>query len=76
MRITKTKVKSKAGAFADDVWALCSKNIGSAQGVFSEYERLTRKSGLTLNASKTEIIVIYSIILRLNSCHAAAGKVL
>ena len=31
----------------------------SIQGVFREYERLTVRSGLTLNASKTELMIIY-----------------
>ena len=42
-RITNEDLKLKAGGFADDVWALCRKDINSIQGVFTEYEKLTRR---------------------------------
>jgi hypothetical protein len=50
----------KAGAYADDVSVICRNCPNSIQGVFNEYSRLTERSGLELNADKTEI-------LRLNS---------
>jgi hypothetical protein len=46
----------KAAAFADDISVVCQKNWKSIQMVFTEYERLTRRSGLELNADKTEIL--------------------
>ena len=46
----------KAYAYADDVSCVIKNNLGSVQGVFDEYGRLTRQSGLELNAEKTEIL--------------------
>ena len=46
----------KALAYADDVTSIVQDNEASVQGIFNEYERLTRLSGLTLNADKTEIL--------------------
>ena len=54
--LTKEKVKFKAGAFADDVGVVCRGNTNSVQGVFTQYEKLTKKSGLFLDADKTEIL--------------------
>jgi len=56
IRIKRSNVFFKAGAFADDVSVICQNNIKSIQGVFNEYERLTERSGLELNAEKTEIL--------------------
>ncbi len=50
----------KAGAYADDISVVCMDDNQSIQEVFEEYSRLTCRSGLELNAEKTEI-------LRLNS---------
>ena len=58
--IDKEDIGFKAGAFADDVGALCKGDSRSVQRVFTQYERLTRKSGLVLNADKTEILVLNS----------------
>jgi hypothetical protein len=52
------ELKFKASAFADDVSIVCMKTRKSIQAVFSEYEKLTRMSGLELNAEKTEILVM------------------
>jgi exonuclease III len=49
-------ISFKAAAYADDVSIICGKDIKSIQLVFSEYERLTNRSGLELNADKTEIL--------------------
>ena len=49
-------MKFKAGAFADDVGVVCRGNTNSVQGVFTQYEKLTKKSGLFLDADKTEIL--------------------
>ena len=51
-----TNIKFKAGAYADDVSIICRNNRESIQGVFNEYTRLTIRSGLELNAEKTEIL--------------------
>jgi exonuclease III len=63
--ITGENVNYKAGAFADDVGAVCKGDIKSVQNVFTQYEKLTRKSGLELNADKTEILVLGSNRIRL-----------
>ena len=52
------ELKFKGSAFADDVSIVCMKTRKSIQAVFSEYEKLTRMSGLELNAEKTEILVM------------------
>ena len=44
--ITKQDIKFKAGAFADDVGALCRSDNASIQSVFEQYEKLTKRSGL------------------------------
>jgi exonuclease III len=54
------KVHFKAAAFADDISVICNNNPGCIQQVFSEYERLTIRSGLELNADKTEILILNS----------------
>ena len=46
----------KGAAFADDVSVICENTKQSIQQVFVEYERLTTRSGLELNADKTEIL--------------------
>ena len=43
----------KVFSYADDVSVVCRN--GSLQPIFSEYERFSRISGLTLNADKTEV---------------------
>jgi exonuclease III len=50
----------KAGAYADDVSVMCMNENESIQGVFNEYSRLTNRSGLELNAEKTEILQLNS----------------
>ncbi len=50
----------KAGAYADDVSVICRNENESIQGVFNEYSRLTNRSGLELNAEKTEILQLNS----------------
>ena len=46
----------KAYAYADDVNCAIKNKDGTLQGIFAEYCRLTRMSGLELNADKTEIL--------------------
>ena len=46
----------KALAYADDVSVISKNQVSSLQAVFDEYSRLTRLSGLELNADKTEIM--------------------
>ena len=66
-RISKQPICYKAGAFADDVNVLCKGDIISVQAVFDQYEKLTRRSGLELNADKTEILSLKSdTVLRFN----------
>jgi hypothetical protein len=57
-KLTHTVVKHKASGYADDIAIVCRNKLGSVQEVFFEYERLTKKSGLELNADKTEILRI------------------
>ena len=63
-KIYKEEIGFKAGAFADDVGALCGGDSESVKRVFMQYEKLTRKSGLVLNADKTEILVLKNNIQR------------
>jgi hypothetical protein len=51
-----TSALHKACGFADDVSILSKNNKESIIEIFREYQRLTDKSGLTLNAEKTEIL--------------------
>ena len=46
----------KVYAYADDVSCAIIDSIDSLQQVFNEYERLSKRSGLVLNADKTEIM--------------------
>jgi hypothetical protein len=52
--ITKSKVKCKARAFTNHHVEV----IEEVLRVFEQYEKLTRKSGLELNADKTEIFAL------------------
>jgi hypothetical protein len=52
----KIVISHKASGFADDVSVVCMDDGISLSQVFAEYQRLTDKSGLTLNAEKTEIL--------------------
>ena len=74
-RITKEKVKFKSGAFADDVGALCRGNANSVQSVFTQYEKLTKKSGLLLNADKTEILSLESDVEKVYEVEYMGKKV-
>jgi hypothetical protein len=49
-------IKFKGAAYADDISVICKKR--SIQMVFDEYQRLTNRSGLELNADKTEILIL------------------
>jgi hypothetical protein len=51
-------VNHKACGFADDINVICLNDNESINEIFKEYQRLTNKSGLTLNADKTEILNI------------------
>jgi hypothetical protein len=48
----------KAAAYADDISIICKNDSESIQQVFKEYEKLTKRSGLELNADKTEILIL------------------
>ena len=61
----------KVYAYADDISCLMVDSVGSIQALFQEYERLSNKSGLELNADKTELMKIgnneeseYNVIYR------------
>ncbi len=55
-----SEVQFKAAAFADDISVMCNYNPLCIQQVFCEYEKLTIRSGLELNADKTEILILNS----------------
>jgi len=50
----------KVLAYADDITVLTQNNHRSVQAIFSEYEKLSKASGLFLNADKTELFNITS----------------
>ena len=52
----KVDINFKAAAYADDISVVCNNSQDSIQQVFNEYSRLTKWSGLELNADKTEIL--------------------
>jgi hypothetical protein len=54
------RLRYKGAAYADDISVICKNNATSVQQIFMEYERLTEKSGLELNADKTEILILDS----------------
>ena len=61
---TRDEVEIKSGGYADDVHVLCGADDDSVNGIFRQYERLTRKSGLELNAEKTEILSMHTDVPR------------
>ncbi len=54
------EINFKGSAYADDISVICKKSFECIQQVFYEYERLTKRSGLELNADKTEILNLNS----------------
>ena len=50
----------KSYAYADDVNCVTKNKLSCIQAIFKEYERLTKLSGLTLNADKTEVLKVRS----------------
>ncbi len=54
------EINFKGAAYADDISIISRKSIDRIQQVFYEYERLTKRSGLELNADKTELLNLYS----------------
>ena len=57
---TLEKIELKAGAYVDDVLVVYVEDNESVNGIFKQYERLTRKSGLELNVEKTENLSMHS----------------
>ena len=57
---TNEEINYKGAAYADDISVICKKSNDCIQQVFYEYERLTKRSGLELNADKTEILNLNS----------------
>ena len=51
-----SSVLPKVFAFADDINATIKDIDGGTEQLFKEYQRLTKLSGLQLNADKTEIM--------------------
>ena len=52
------KVANKTGAFADDVGVVTKRCDESIREVFMEYRRFSAHSGITLNETKTEILIL------------------
>jgi hypothetical protein len=48
----------KVLAYADDITCIVERDTRNVKNIFKEYGRLTKASGLTLNADKTEILAI------------------
>ena len=46
----------KIYSYADDISVVTKRSRGSIQGIFSEYEKFSKNSGLILNADKTEVL--------------------
>ena len=59
-KTTNNEVNYKAGAYADDISVICRSDVASIQGLINQYDRLTRSSGLVLNADKAEIQSIHT----------------
>jgi hypothetical protein len=57
-KITRNATTIKCSGYADDIAIVCKNSLRNVQEIFREYERLTRLSGLELNADKTEILRI------------------
>jgi hypothetical protein len=55
-RKSKKLVCHKASGYADDISIICMGGKKYVQTVFDEYQKLTNRSGLVLNADKTEIL--------------------
>jgi hypothetical protein len=58
---TNREVKCKAGAYADDVHAICRVDRRNVCRVFEQYEKLTCRSGLELNSDKTGILALNGV---------------
>jgi hypothetical protein len=52
------RIGYKAAAYADDISVICRNDQQSIQQIFNEYGRLTVRSGLELNADKTEVLIL------------------
>jgi exonuclease III len=52
----RTQTVFKVSGYADDIAIICKAQHNSISKVFNEYEKLTKASGLELNADKTEIL--------------------
>jgi hypothetical protein len=46
---------TKCLAYADDITILCKASVESVKAIFTTYQEFTKRSGLTLNAEKTEV---------------------
>jgi hypothetical protein len=68
-KLSNDEVELKVSGYADDIAIICKSNNESTRAVFYEYERLTKISGLELNADKTEILNLNCNIQRPNFLH-------
>jgi hypothetical protein len=59
-RLTRTGVNYKVFAFADEGDIVCKSDQISVHRVFEHYEKLICRSGLELNADKTEILALHT----------------
>lgn len=56
-QVTSTRIHytwPKLISYADDITVLTQNDIGCVNAIFTEYDKFTKASGLTLNADKTE----------------------
>ncbi len=58
--LSNKKINSKTGGFADDVGIITANCETAIREVFLEYERFSIRSGVRLNETKTEIMVLSS----------------
>ena len=56
-----TPFQHKSSGYADDISIICRDTKAGLDAIFSEYQRLTEKSGLELNADKTEILRLTNV---------------
>jgi hypothetical protein len=55
-KMSNKRFEHKSSGYADDISIICRDSRECLEGIFEEYQRLTRRSGLELNAEKTEIL--------------------
>ncbi len=53
--LSNKKIKTKTGAFADDVGAVVKNDVESNNGIFIEYSKFSSYSGIRLNETKLKL---------------------